>query len=70
MACSMTGGPNGRFVVLVGMWNLGRLGGKGDICKELRKRMIDMCCFQEVKWRGAIMLGMKERRYKLWWSGK
>ena len=27
---------------------------------------------QEVRWRrqGARMLGMIERRYKLWWSGK
>ena len=39
---------------------------------ELRKRMIDMCCLQEVRWRGqgARMLGMKGRRYKLWWTGK
>ena len=34
--------------------------------------MIDVCCLQEVRWRGlgARMLGMKGRRYKLWWSGK
>ena len=32
----------------------------------------DDCCLQEVTWRGqgARMLGMKGRRYKLWWSGK
>ena len=38
---------------------------------ELRKRrMIDVRCVQ-VRWRrqGARMLGMKGRRYKLWWSG-
>ena len=31
-----------------------------------------MCCLQEVRWRGQDvgMLGMKGRRYKLWWSGK
>ena len=31
-----------------------------------------MCCLQEVRWRGqgAKILGMKGRRYKLWWSGK
>ena len=30
-----------------------------------------MCCLQEVRWRGqeAWFLGMKGRRYKLWWSG-
>ena len=34
--------------------------------------MIDVCCLLEVRWRGqgARMLGMKGRRYKLWWSGK
>ena len=33
--------------------------------------MIDVCCLQEVRLRGqcAMMLGMKGRRYKLWWSG-
>ena len=24
----------------------------GDVCEELRKRMIDVCCLQEVRWRG------------------
>ena len=44
----------------------------GEHCEELKKKMIDMCCLQEVRWRGqgARMLGMKVRRYKLWWSGK
>ena len=40
--------------------------------EELRKRMIDMCCLHEVRLRGqgARMLGIKGRRYKLWWSEK
>ena len=44
----------------------------GEVCEELRKRMIDVCCLQEVRWRGqgARMQGMKGRRYKLQWSGK
>ena len=31
-----------------------------------------MCCLLAVRWRGqgARMLGMKGRRYKLWWSGE
>ena len=43
----------------------------GEVCQELRKRMIDMCCLQEERWRGqgARMLGVNGRRYKLWWSG-
>ena len=43
-----------------------------EVCEELRKRMIDVCCLQEVRWRGqgARMLGMEDRRHKLWWYGK
>ena len=43
-----------------------------EVCEELRKRMIDVCCLLEVRWRwqGTRMLEMKGRRYKLWWSGK
>ena len=25
---------------------------EGDICEEQRKRMVDVCCLQEVRWRG------------------
>ena len=32
------------------MWNLGGLSGKwGEVYEELRKRMIDVCCLQEVR---------------------
>ena len=46
--------------------------GGGEVCEELRKRMIDVCCLQVVRWRGRgdWMLGMKGNRYKLWLSGK
>ena len=74
------GWPDVRFGVQIGTWNLGigtwnlgiLMGRRGEVCEELRKRMIDVCCFQEVRWRGqgARMLGMKGGRYKLWWSGK
>ena len=44
----------------------------GEVCGELRRRMIDMCCLHEVRWsgQGVSILGMKERKYKLWLSGK
>ena len=31
----------------------------------------DVCCLQEVRWRGegARFIGVKGRRYKLWWCG-
>ena len=35
------GKPDGRFGVLVRAWKLGSLSGKGEVCEELRKRMID-----------------------------
>ena len=39
--------------------------------EELRKRRIDVCCIQEIRWKdqGARFVGTSERRYKLWWSG-
>ena len=45
-----------------GTWNLGSVIGKEEVCEELRERMIDVCCSQEVRWRRqcARMLGMKE----------
>ena len=65
--------PDERVGVRVWTWNVGSLSGKrGEVCEELRKRMNDVRCLQEVRWRGqdAMMLGMKEWRYKLWLSGK
>ena len=40
--------------------------------KFLRKRIIDECWLQKVRWRGkgARMLKKKGRRYTMWWSGK
>ena len=41
------------FGVRFWVWNLGSLSGKGgEVCEELRKRMIDVCCLPEVRWRG------------------
>ena len=38
------GRRNGRFGVQVGTWNLGSLSENGEVCDELRRRMIDVCC--------------------------
>ena len=54
------GRPDERFDVWVGTWDLGSLSGRrGEICEELRRRMIDVCCMQEVGWKGqgAMILG-------------
>ena len=39
------------LLVWIGTWNIGSLSGKGKVCKESRKRMIDVCCLLEVRWR-------------------
>ena len=53
IAYSMTGG-------LIGALGCG-LGCGREVCEDMRKRMIDVCCLKEVRWRGqgARMLGMK-----------
>ena len=56
-----------------GTLNVGSLcGRKTEVCEELRKRRVDVCCMQEVKWKGqgARFMSTSGRRYKLWWSGK
>ena len=61
-----------RSGIRIGSWNIGSFCGRGtEICEELRKRNVDVCCLQEVRWRGqgARFVGVKNRRYKLWWSG-
>ena len=60
------------FGVRVGSWNVGSIRRRGiEICEELRKRKVDVCCLQEVRFKGqgARFIGVKERRYKLWWAG-
>ena len=44
---------------------------KTEVCEEVRKRRVDVCCMQEVRWKdqGACFVGTLGRRYKLWWSG-
>ena len=41
------------------------------MCEELRKRRVDVCSMQEVRWKGqgARFVGTLERRHKLRWSG-
>ena len=58
--------------IMLGIWNIGILNEKGlEICDELWKRNVDLCCLQEVRWRGcgARLIGLQGWKYKLWWSG-
>ena len=66
------GKPDERLGVRVGTWNVGNMNGRGtEVCEELRKRRMDVCCLQEVRWggQGARFMGVKGRKYKLWRSG-
>ena len=62
------GRPDWRFWVWVGMRSMGSVSGNGgEVCEEMRKMMIDVCCLQDVISRRHAAR-MKGRRYKLWWS--
>ena len=57
-----------RIGARFGSWNVGSISGRGaEMCDELRKRKVDVCRLQEVRWRGegACFFGVKGRRYKL-----
>ena len=57
-----------RFV----SWNVGSISGRRtEVCEELRKRKVDVCCLQEVRWRGegTRFFGVKGRWYELCWCG-
>ena len=48
--------------VRFGSWNVGSICGRGtEVCEELRKRKVVVCCLQEVRWRGegARFFGVK-----------
>ena len=58
--------------VRLATWNVGSLTGKsGEVVEVLWRRKVDICCIQEVRWKGsgAKMLGQKGRQYKVMWSG-
>ena len=41
-----------------------------ELCEELLRREVGICCIQEVRWRGmgSKFVGSSDRRFKLWWS--
>ena len=64
--------PDLRFGARFSTWNVGTMNKRGEeVCEELRRRRVDVCCVQEVRCKGqsAKFLGVKGRRYKMWWSG-
>ena len=56
----------------VGTLNVSTMGGRsGEVVETLTRRCIDLCCVQEVRWRGAStrMITGKDSTYKLFWVG-
>ena len=51
-----------RLGVRFGNWNVGSISGRTKVCEKLRKRKVDVCCLQEVRWRGegARFIGSRE----------
>ena len=56
----------------VGSLNVGTMRGRsGEVVETLTRRKIDICCVQEVRWRGASarMITGKDSEYKMFWVG-
>ena len=65
------GGPTTNF--RIGTLNVGTLRGKaGEVVETMTRRGIDLCCVQEVRWRGGNKpktITGKDSTYKLFWKG-
>ncbi|XP_055377909.1 craniofacial development protein 2-like [Condylostylus longicornis] len=54
MKNSRTSKANSKMKVRIGTWNIGSLTGRSkELAEVLKRRNIDICCIQEVKWKGA-----------------
>ena len=56
----------------IGSWNVGTLKGRSnEIVEVISRRNIDICCIQEVRWRGAStkLIQGKNTIQKLFWIG-
>ena len=61
--------PDVQFGIRFSTWNVGSMLRKwGEISETLKRRCVDICCVQEVRWKGegARMIG---NGFKFLWSG-
>ena len=61
--------PNVQYGIRFSTWNVGSMSGKwGELSETLKRCCVDICCVQEVKWKGqgARMIG---NGFKFLWSG-
>ena len=64
--------PLSRIKFRLGSWNVGTKRGRSrKVVEVLTRRKIDVCCVQEVRWKGASarMVTGKNTEYKFIWSG-
>ena len=62
--------PHNTFKIA--SWNIGSMRGRSsEIVETITRRNIDLCCVQEVRWRGASARHItgKNSRYKFFWFG-
>ena len=65
-------GRGGATNFRIGTLNVGTLRGKsGEVVETLTRRGIDLCCLQEVRWRGGHSRTVtgKDSHYKFFWQG-
>ena len=63
---------NPHSLLRIASWNVGTLKGRSnEIVETISRRKIDICCVQEVRWRGAStrLITGKDSVYKLYWVG-
>ena len=56
----------------IASWNIGTMRGRSsEIVETITRRNVDLCCVQEVRWRGASAryISGKDSRYKFFWVG-
>ena len=45
--------PDVQFGIRFSTWNVGSMSGKwGEISETLKRRCVDICCLQEMRWKG------------------
>ena len=62
--------PHNAFKIA--SWNIGTMRGRSsEIVETITRRNVDLCCVQEVRWRGASARHItgKDYRYKFFWVG-
>ena len=61
-----------HYTLKIASWNIGTMRSRSsEIVETITRRNVDLCCMQEVRWRGASgrYTTGKDSRYKFFWVG-